>query len=317
MKVSVIVPIYNLQSYVAECIESLVSQVTDFEFEVIAVDDSSKDESYEVLKKLRDRHPLLLKIYRNDKNLGLARTMRRLVSLASGEYVAYLDGDDVALPGKLQIQSDYLDKHKSCSIAYHESEVFDSDTGRTLKKYSADYYNWRYVPLVADVTHVIRYGCFMQASAVMVRRHSNMLEAVDLENEILHDHPWHVLNLIYGGGTIDFIDQTLGRYRIHSESFGAQTLRSPERRENVLLDQLHVCDLAERNGVDNVVVREGRWHYYFATALYFLRLQDYERYLKYMKLSSNGEWFFDQRHEHMWKGQSSPEALKERYFSKS
>lgn len=313
IKVSVIVPVYNLENYVLECIEGLVQQETNFSFEVIAIDDASTDNSFSILKELQQRYSLRLKILKNEVNLGLAKTMQRLLRLASGSYIAYLDGDDIALPGKLQKQVDYLDNNKNCSIVYHESNVFDSESNKTLWIYSKDYYNRGYVPQKATVEHVIRYGCFMHASTVMVRRHEHMLDTVDEKNIILHDHSWHVLNLLYGQGSIDFIDETLGRYRIHEDSFGARTLRSHKRREQVLKDQLNACSLAAGLGVSDDIVQAGIYHYLYATALYFLKAKEYTLFNEYVEKSSDGKWFFDARHKTIFNNKDFHQ-LRKKYF---
>ncbi|MBF0266626.1 MAG: glycosyltransferase [Gammaproteobacteria bacterium] len=314
MKVSVIVPVYNLENYIRDCIVGLVEQDTSFDYEVLAIDDASTDDSYLILTDLQNIYKDKLKIYKNKVNLGLAKTMKKLLSLSQGNYIAYLDGDDIALPGKLQKQADYLDKHKDCSIVYHESNVFDSETNKTLWTYSKDYYNWKYITQKATIEHVIRYGCFMHASTVMVRRHEHMIEAVSEKNVILHDHSWHALNLIYGQGSIDFINETLGRYRIHKDSFGAQTLRSHKRREQVLKDQLNVCELAEKLGVAENIIKAGIYHYQYATALYFLKAKEYELFIQYINQSSDGQWFFDIKHRDIYNNKNNPKQLLDTYF---
>jgi len=312
IKVSVIVPVYNLQHYIQECIEGLTQQETNFNFEVIAVDDCSTDDSFNLLQALSEKYTTL-NVYKNETNLGLAKTMKRLLSLASGEYIAYLDGDDIALPGKLQIQADYLDKNQGCTIVYHESDVFDSDTNKTLWTYTQDYYNRGSIPQKATIEHVIRYGCFMQACTVMVRRHEHMIEAVDETNKILLDHPWHALNLLYGQGSIDFIDETLGRYRIHQDSFGAKTLRSTNRRVQVLHDQLHVCDLAQSFNLSDEIIQAGKSHYYYATALFFLKAGNDDLFEKYINYSSDGQCFFDEKHKIIWENRQRKEWILNEY----
>ncbi len=314
IKVSVIVPVYNLQDFVESCIKGLCTQETRFKYEVIAVDDHSSDDSFTLLTNLARKYSTTLKVFRNSANIGLAKTMKRLLSLTSGEYIAYIDGDDIALPGKLQIQADYLDKNEDCTIVYHESDVFDSETNNTLWTYTKDYYNYSYIPQKATIEHVIRYGCFMQACTVMVRRHEHMIDAVDEKNQILLDHPWHTLNLLYGKGSIDFISEILGRYRIHQDSFGAKTLCSFERREQVLNDQLNVCALAAKMGVADNIVQAGIRHYIYATALYFLKAKEDLLFLKYIENSTDGNLFFDEKHKSIYIDRNTPDQLRVDYF---
>ena len=308
MKLSVIVPVYNLSAYIKDCLRGLVNQQTNFEYEIIVCDDASTDDSLEIIQKIA-LESSRLKVLQNINNVGLAKTQKKLLAETKGEYIAYLDGDDLALPGKLQSIVDYFESNPTCSFLHHEVEVFDSDSGITKSLYCRDYYNAKYIPQKANVEHLIRFGCFIDASAIAFRRHSHLLEAVDEGCKIILDHPWHILNAIYGGGTIDFIPKILGKYRIHSASFGGQTRRSPERREQVLADQLRACDNAADLGVDRNIIEQGKAHYRFATALYFLKLGDFERFKRFIQESVLDNWFFDERHQYALKNKENPEAV--------
>ncbi|VEE63439.1 Chondroitin polymerase [Shewanella putrefaciens] len=308
MKLSVLVPVFKLEKFVEACLVSLLEQQTNFTYEVIVVDDASVDNSWQIICTLAQRYSHLIS-FLNVKNQGLARTQKTLLSLARGEYLVYVDGDDLALPGKLQAISDYLDTHPNCALVYHEAEVFDSDTGIVTSHYSRDYYNARFIPQQATAVDLVKYGCFVNASSIGFRRHGFLEQAVDEECKIILDHPWHILNALYGRGSVDFIPEVLGRYRIHSQSFGSQTKRSPERREQVLADQLRACDNAAALGLDNEVVEQGKAHYRFATALYFLKLGDQVRFNRFINESSNGQWFFDHRHKLAWLHRNNPQYV--------
>jgi glycosyltransferase involved in cell wall biosynthesis len=314
IKVSVIVPVYNLQDYVEDCIKGLVTQKTNFKFEVIAIDDYSTDNSWSVLEKLQNQYPDVLQVYRNEKNQGLALTLAALLKKVRGKYIAYLDGDDVALQGKLQYQSDYLDSCKNCFMVYHEMEVFDSETDKTLSLYCRDYYNREFVPEHANLEHLIRYGCFMHVGSIMIRNHEDLLKTTDKENKIILDHPWLVLNVIYGKGSIDFLDKTLGRYRIHAQSFGGQTRQSPQRRIQVLNEQLHVCDLAKQHGIKSEIIQAGERHYQYATALYFLKIKEDALFIKYIEKSTNNNWFLNERHKRIVFNRNEPDKIRSDYF---
>jgi len=313
MKVSVLVPVYNLERFIKPCLESLLSQQTAFDFEVIAIDDGSSDGSWVIMQQLTTEWPQL-RALQNSQNMGLARTQKRLLSEARGDYIAYVDGDDLALPGKLQVIADYLDAHAECAVCYHEAEVFDSDSGMVTALYSRDYYNSAYVPARASAEHLIRYGCFINASAVAFRRHAHLLEAVDDGCQIILDHPWHILNALYGKGSVDFIAGVYGRYRIHAQSFGGQTKRSPERREQVLADQLRACDNARALGIGEAIIAAGKAHYRFATALYFLKLGDMARFTRFINESVVDNWFFDARHQMAWQGRYDPAWVTQQIF---
>ncbi|WP_323922366.1 glycosyltransferase family 2 protein [Aeromonas caviae] len=319
MKVSVLVPVYNLGRFIEPCLLSLLEQQTNFDFEVIAIDDGSSDDSWAIMQRLAQQWPQL-KALQNSQNMGLAKTQKRLLREVTGEYIAYVDGDDLALPGKLQSQADYLDTHTGCTLCYHEAEMFDDETGARIKLFTRDYYNARYLEPVMTREALIRFGVFVNASSIMFRRYEGMEKAIDEGCKIILDYPWHILNLSHNPGTLDFIPELLGRYRFHTQSFGGQTRKSSERREQSLRDLLRACDNAAAFGADPVAIAQGRAHHYYSAALYFLRQDDVARFTQLIEQSVTEVaklapgWFFDERHQLAWKERNTPKSVFERLF---
>ncbi|WP_421216206.1 glycosyltransferase family 2 protein [Aeromonas enteropelogenes] len=314
MKLSVLVPVYNLERFIEPCLLSLLEQTTNFDFEVIAIDDGSSDGSWSIMQRLARQWPAL-RALQNEQNMGLARTQKRLLGEAKGAYLAYVDGDDLALPGKLQRQADYLDTHPGCTLCYHEAEIFDDDTDARIKLFTRDYYNARYLEPVMTQEALIRFGVFVNASSIMFRRYDGMADAIDEGCKIILDYPWHILNLSRNPGTLDFIPELLGRYRFHTQSFGGQTRKSAERREQSLRDLLRACDNAAAFGIDPVVIAQGRAHHYYSAALYFLRQDDVARFTQLIEQSvvevaelAPG-WFFDERHQLAWEERKTPKSV--------
>ena len=94
MKVTIIVPVYNVSAYIERCWESLVKQ-TYKEIEILFVDDCGTDESVEKLQKLIDTHPdIYCKILHHDHNRGLSAARNTGLMAATGDYVYFLDSDD-------------------------------------------------------------------------------------------------------------------------------------------------------------------------------------------------------------------------------
>ncbi|WAF93788.1 glycosyltransferase family 2 protein [Aeromonas sp. BC14] len=322
MKVSVLVPVYNLARFIEPCLLSLLEQQTDFEFEVIAIDDGSSDDSWSIMQRLARQWPTL-RALQNEQNMGLARTQKRLLGEAKGAYLAYVDGDDLALPGKLQCQADYLDAHPGCTLCYHEAEMFDDETDAHIKLFTRDYYNARYLEPVMTREALIRFGVFVNASSIMFHRYDGMADAIDEGCKIILDYPWHILNLSRNPGTLDFIPELLGRYRFHTQSFGGQTRKSAERREQSLHDLLRACDNAAAFGADPVVIAQGRAHHYYSAALYFLRQDDVARFTQFIEQSvvevaelAPG-WFFDERHQLAWAQRAHPTRVVQQLFGEA
>lgn len=96
-KVSVIVPVYNSEQELRDCLGSLVEQ-TEKDIEIIVIDDGSTDNSPEIEAEYQKKYPNV-KVYRNERNLGQSETRNRGIELAEGDYIAFLDSDDYVNPG--------------------------------------------------------------------------------------------------------------------------------------------------------------------------------------------------------------------------
>jgi glycosyltransferase involved in cell wall biosynthesis len=114
-RVSVIIPTYNRASVVSEAIQSVLEQ-TFTDYETIVVDDGSTDNTRELVRKLDNGSGNIRYIYQTNRGVSAARNHG--ISLAKGDYVAFLDSDDKWLPEKLHIQVQALDKNPEYGMAY-------------------------------------------------------------------------------------------------------------------------------------------------------------------------------------------------------
>jgi len=110
--VSVLMPVYNAEAYVAEAVESILQQsYTNFEF--IILEDGSTDDSLRIVQSYADSR---IRLYRSKTNKGLIYQLNRGLQLAQGKYVARMDADDVALPERLERQLTFLENHPEFAI---------------------------------------------------------------------------------------------------------------------------------------------------------------------------------------------------------
>lgn len=133
VKVTVCVVTYNQEHYVGQCLQSLVDQETNFNFKIIVADDCSTDGTRAILRQFKESYPSLITLIFHDKNLGPYQNFLFIHSQANSEYIAHMDGDDFALPTKLQIQSDYLDANSNCNIIWHRMLVKNEGTGKLVE----------------------------------------------------------------------------------------------------------------------------------------------------------------------------------------
>lgn len=156
-KVSILMPMYNSEKYVQESIDSILNQSYE-NFELIIVDDGSIDSSLEIVEKYNDSR---IKLYKNIVNKGLPYTRNKLLSLATGEYIALLDSDDIALPNRLQVQVDFLEKNQSVDIVGSSAIIFG--------KYKIEKAS-KIITGIEDIKCNLMFGNCMINSTVMMRR---------------------------------------------------------------------------------------------------------------------------------------------------
>lgn len=156
MPLSIIIPVYNSEKYLRGCLMSILNQQTKYEYEVICINDGSKDNSLAILEDIEKQFPNKLRVYNQD-NHGISATRNRGISLATGEYIGFIDNDDTVSPYYVEkiISRAYETGADFIQIAYrnvtprdevlgeisHGDLVFDtSDTAMTLKE--AQGYIW-------------------------------------------------------------------------------------------------------------------------------------------------------------------------------
>ena len=213
MKLSVFVVTYNQEQYIRQCLDSIVMQQTNFDYEVIIGEDCSTDRTPQICDEYAEKYPFI-KVYHHPKNLGLVKNWEFVLNRCTGEYVAMIEGDDYwTNPKKLQTQVDYLEKHKdialtftSTQVAYeggdvHNEHIFDHLTSRTYlleeiyKKWSIlsstvvfrkspifpiSYPKEIYINDTFTFMRIMQYGlayCF--AEWTTYRRHASNLSRVD------------------------------------------------------------------------------------------------------------------------------------------
>ena len=125
--VSVIMPVFNVESYLAEAIQSIVDQtMKDFEF--IIIDDGSTDGSVEIIQSFNDKRITFL---RNETNSGITASLNKGLSVAKGEFICRMDADDIAVNNSLEKQIAFFQTHRSISLVGSQAILID-EKGQTI-----------------------------------------------------------------------------------------------------------------------------------------------------------------------------------------
>ncbi|MGH7198613.1 MAG: glycosyltransferase, partial [Candidatus Omnitrophota bacterium] len=221
-KVSVILPSYNYAECLAEAIDSVLSQ-TYPNWELIIVDDGSSDHSPEIIERCAQDHPNRIRVFFHEgrRNRGLVETYRLGLEKCTGEYTAFIEADDIWLPGNLAAKVEILEKHKEVAVVHSAVEMFgDEDLIRSLNQK----YRWKEFlkkkasrrPFFA-FRHLMFYNFLLTFSSFVTRREA--LSGVDFSTKHPAWFDWWLLAQLSLKGSFFYMPQPHVKWRVHPKSY--------------------------------------------------------------------------------------------------
>jgi glycosyltransferase involved in cell wall biosynthesis len=226
--ISVILPVYNQAAYVAWAIDSVVAQ-TYVEWQLLIVNDGSTDDSLRICRKFNDPRIQIIEI----NHLGVSAARNAGMRVATGEYLAFLDADDVWLPNKLMKHVQHLEQAPTVGVSYSASALIDS-IGNQLPRVSRQFCSH------VDPAIVLLANPLMNGSSAVMRKQvaldfalgegcffdQSLNQGEDLEFWIrcLCKTQWEIRGL----------EEPLTLYRIHSDSASSGFVRKIEEYSKML-----------------------------------------------------------------------------------
>ncbi|MCI8645990.1 MAG: glycosyltransferase family 2 protein [Firmicutes bacterium] len=215
--VSVLIPNYNYEKYLEECLESVLAQTYD-NLEVIISDNQSTDDSYEIMAKYRkkflDRN-IWYDILQNKRNLGSGGNTEKCFHRSEGKYFIWLSSDDNLRPDAIEKMAKALDLYPSAGcVMAHRNEV--DDTG--LQKETAPFYNQNcFIPGENQAAVYMMAGIAV-SSQILFRKISylTMLQSKMLRFQVAGD--WYDNFMMACVGDVVYLKEALTNYRIHNEN---------------------------------------------------------------------------------------------------
>ena len=251
-KVSIIIPTYNSGKYLFETIDSVLFQTyPSFDIEVIIIDDGSRDDTKEILQKYKNK---IIYIYQENKGPSAARNAG--IKIAKGEYIAFLDADDVYEPEKIQKQAQLLEKNKDIGIVYCWRNFIDEDDNVLPQKGK--------VYGRGNLFNNLLEGSLFPSSVLMIRR--EIFDNVGLFDESLYTaEDWDFcLRAAKKGVLFDYVPEYLVRYRVYGKSV-CDNYEKMEQNDLRLIDKaysgLSGYDNLKRKAIFNIL-NEHAWYYF-------------------------------------------------------
>ena len=229
--VSVAVVTYNQRPFLEECLNSILAQ--DYpEIEIVVADDGSTDGTAELLRRYESDHPGKFVVRLNPENRGVTANHNVALGACTGKYIAWIGGDDLMLPGKIAAQVAHMEANPDCNICYHDVELFESESGRTIQLWS-EFDRQR----SGTFATLVRYGHFNTGMSSMVRASAS---PASLDESIPVASDWlYYVSCLADGGTIEPVPGIYARQRRYS----ANVTASPDRSQpaKLFLEHLQSC----------------------------------------------------------------------------
>lgn len=125
-KISVIMGVYNCEQTLTDAIESILRQTYD-DWELIICDDGSDDRSYKIAERFQKEYPDKIVLLKNKTNSGLGFTLNHCLTVATGEYIARMDADDLCVNNRLEKQLKVMEQEPEISIVSSDMSYFDEN----------------------------------------------------------------------------------------------------------------------------------------------------------------------------------------------
>ncbi|MGN7760307.1 glycosyltransferase family 2 protein [Paenibacillus sp. 22594] len=226
-KISVLMPVFNMAPYIEESICSILTQ-TYTDFELLIIDDGSTDGTLDIIRKFDDRR---IKLITHSSNVGLIETLNQGIDLCTGEYIARMDGDDIALPHRFERQVNFMDAHQDCGVCGSQVYLLGRDTVTTKPLHHEEIRCWQL------------FHCTIVHPTVMIRK-SVLKDHGIMYLNFVHAEDYEIWNRLSAVTQVVNLPEVLLMYRQHSNQISnvhqqVQVIES----ERIRRDQLRLLDI--------------------------------------------------------------------------
>jgi len=212
--VSVVIPTYNQVSFVKETIDSVLAQ--DYpSLQIIVTDDGSTDGTAQIVQDYAQQYPDKVVAVVSEKNTGIPANLNRGFRQVKGEYIAWLGGDDLMLPGKISKQVMLMQQRPDAVGCCHDAEVFQSHDGKVIGSF-CQLMNGRPKYKEGGVELRFAQNYFTLPSTVMIRSIAAPQHGFD--ERLKYQNDWLFDVEVFSHGKCVPLNEVLGRYRRHENN---------------------------------------------------------------------------------------------------
>ena len=247
LKVAVCVTAFNIEKYISKALDSVLSQITDFEFGIFIFEDRSSDNTWQVLLDYKNKYPDKIFLHQNSENLGMMPNYLQSIEMVNCPFIAILDGDDYWIdPRKLQIQYDFLHQNANYSLCWHDATIVNSSESPILtfsERFSGRDYNSDF-----DLKQVVMWKVLGATSSLFFRNYK--LKFPDWTKKLYGTEA--IIFMIWRQrGKLKYLPNNFSCYRVHVGSQEASFDKISKSLRNINEEKLLFSYFSPR----------WRWHF--------------------------------------------------------
>lgn len=237
--------VFNAEDFIQEAVGSVLQQTfSDFEF--IIVDDASTDGTLQRLRSYRDTR---IRIFCNEINMGLTRSLNKGLEFVQGEYIARMDADDISFPDRFQEQKNFLDAHPEVGVCGTWVRVMDTDI------------EYRYYADHSTIVSKLLLGNAFAHPSVMMRKSVLDAHGLKYDETFRYAQDYDLWVRLAEHTKLANLKKVLLHYRLHENCASKKNAKSQQETvKRVLLEQVHklgiTASLEEQRLHMNLVFRQ-------------------------------------------------------------
>jgi glycosyltransferase involved in cell wall biosynthesis len=271
-ELSIIMPVYNAQLFLREAIDSILQQ-TFRDFEFIILNDGSTDKSEEVIRSYTDAR---IRYVKNERNLGLIKTLNNAIVLCTGRYIARMDSDDIADVSRFEKQLKYLQNDPNASMVCSPI-IGITSSGKLRDHWPADYNN----RTAEKIRKTLPKENCISHPTILVK--AEILKKYKYSEAQKGSEDWDLwLRMARDGLKIIKTEEVLLKYRIHGHSITQQHNSSQHPQlKSAMVKWRFICSSFWNARMNSFVVKT--FMFIFKDLAYYIRMKAGRRWLRQIK----------------------------------
>lgn len=226
MKISIIITSYNYANFIQESIESVINQ-TYPHWELIIIDDGSKDNSLNIIKKYCDNDSRIkLFTHKNNENKGLVESIKLGIKKSQYDWIAFLESDDCLSPNYLEEKIKFLSRHPKCNFIYNDIECFGNPIKiKQMQKYFSKLNNFWNKEEIKDVFNEFGTQNIIPTFSCVMCNKTELLK-YDFDTVCLPVIDYWLWWQFSENNQFGYINKKLTRWRLHISSYLSDASRT-------------------------------------------------------------------------------------------